>query len=64
MPAADILESLKGALRWASVDRLDRKVGRIGDTIVVLGYKAEDRREGAEPYRCFCTSTYRADAGS
>jgi hypothetical protein len=37
MRAADILESLKGAPRWASVDMIDREVGRVGDTVVVLG---------------------------
>ena len=41
-----------------------RAVGRAGDGVVVLGYTAEGRREGAAPYRCHCTSTYRADGGA
>lgn len=63
MRAADVLDSLKQAPRWASVDITSRSVGRAGDAVVVLGYTAEGRRDGAEPYRCFCTSTYRADGG-
>lgn len=63
MRAADVLDSLKQAPRWASVEITSRSVGRAGDAVVVLGYTAEGRRDGAEPYRCFCTSTYRADGG-
>lgn len=40
----------------------DRAIGRARD-VVVLGYAAEARREGGEPYRCVCTSTWRADDG-
>lgn len=62
--AADVLDSLKGAPRWASVAMADRTVGRAGEDVVVLGYTAEGFREGAAPYRCFCTSTYRRDGGA
>ena len=62
MRAADVLESLKGAPRWASVEMTGRAVGRAGG-VVVLGYAAEGRREGAAPYRCLCTSTYRRTDG-
>jgi Domain of unknown function (DUF4440) len=58
-----ILDGLKGASRWVSVQMTDRAVSRPGGTVIVLGYTAEGRRDGAEPYRCFCTSTYRADGG-
>ena len=63
MRAAAILDSLKSAPRWASVNMTNRELGRAGDRVIVLGYRAEGRREGAEPYQCFCTSTYRADGG-
>jgi hypothetical protein len=63
MRAAEILDSLKGAPRWQSVEMTGRSLGRAGDAVLVLGYTAEGRREDAEPYRCFCTSTYCA-AGS
>jgi hypothetical protein len=63
MRAADVLDSLKDEPRWASVHMTDRAVGRPGDSVVVLGYKAEGRRDGAEPYLAFCTSTYRSDEG-
>ncbi len=64
MRAADILESLKGAPRWASVEMTDRTVGRAGEAVIVLGSTAEGRREGAAPYRAFCTSTYRDEGGT
>ncbi|WP_029029189.1 nuclear transport factor 2 family protein [Salinarimonas rosea] len=59
----DILRSIEHAPRWSSVRMHDRILARAGDDVVVLGYGAEGRREGAEPYRCLCTSTYRADEG-
>jgi hypothetical protein len=59
MRAADILESLKGTPRWASVNMIDCKVARAGDSVIMLGYRVEGRREGADPYQCFCISTYR-----
>ena len=61
MRAADVLDSLKKAPRWSSVEITGRSVGRASDSVLVLGYTAEARREGEEPYRCFCTSTFRAD---
>ncbi|WIJ23413.1 DUF4440 domain-containing protein [Devosia sp. RR2S18] len=57
---AAILKGLKGAARWATVKMMDRTVSRAGKDVVVLGYTAEGQREGSLPYRCFCTSTYRA----
>jgi hypothetical protein len=59
--AADILEGLKGAPRWVSVEMRDRLTSRAGERLVVLGYGAEARREGEAVYRCLCTSTYLAD---
>ena len=31
-----------------------------GEGVIVLGYTAEGHRQGAEPYRRFCTSIYRS----
>lgn len=61
MQATDVVDSVKQAPRWASVEMTGRSVGRASDSVIVLGYTAEGKRDGAEPYRCFCTSTYRAD---
>ncbi len=61
MRLADVLDSLKKAPRWSSVEMTSQSVGRASDSVLVLGYTAEARREGEEPYGCFCTSTYRAD---
>ena len=64
MRAADIQGSLKGAPRWASVQMTDRRISRPGGKMIVLGYTAEGRRDGAAPHPRFCTSTYRADGGT
>jgi hypothetical protein len=66
MRAGDVLDSLKGAPRWASVEMTVRTTGRPSDAVLVLGYKAEGQRDGAEPYLAlaFCTSTYRQDQGT
>jgi hypothetical protein len=64
MRAATILDSLKDAPRWQSVAITDRTIGRAGNAVIVLGYRAEGSRESGEAYRCFCTSTYRNDAGA
>jgi hypothetical protein len=61
MRAADVLDSLKQAPRWSSVQMSNRAIGRAGDAVIVAGYDAEGRRGDAEPYRCLCTSTYRRD---
>jgi len=41
-----------------------RLIGRPSDAVVSLGYSAEEQRNGVAPYRCFCTSTRRADDGT
>ncbi|MFN7023409.1 MAG: DUF4440 domain-containing protein [Pseudorhizobium sp.] len=60
LPFADILNGLEGAARWTNVRMWDRTTSRAGNDLVVLGYTAEGQRKGESPYRCFCTSTYRA----
>jgi hypothetical protein len=61
MRATEILESLKEAPRWASVQMTARTVGRSSGNILVLGYRAEGLREGSQTYVVFCTSTYYLD---
>lgn len=60
MPFTSILTGLEGAARWATVKMTNRTICRAGNAVVVLGYTAQGQRDGAAPYRCFCTSTYRA----
>ena len=64
LQTADIIAAIKGAPRWESVNMTDRHVGRPGSDLLVLGYIAAGYRSGSEPYRCFCTSTYRLDGGA
>ncbi|MFZ5781819.1 MAG: hypothetical protein ACOY4R_16630 [Pseudomonadota bacterium] len=59
MAGAEILESLKGAPRWLSVEMTDRRLGRFSDDLVVLGYRATGWRAEGAPYRALCTSAYR-----
>jgi hypothetical protein len=64
MTGSGVMESLKNAPRWASVHMSERVAARAWSSVIVLGYKAEGRRPGAEPYLVFCTSTYRADGST
>lgn len=36
----------------------ERVLGRSGDSVAVLAYRAEARRAEDGPYRAYCTSTY------
>lgn len=55
-----IRKGLEGAARWTSLTMTARTLTRPGDDILVLGYTAQAQRAGEPPYRCVCTSTYRA----
>jgi hypothetical protein len=56
-----IIASLAQAPRWAQIDMTERMVAQAVADLVVLAYRAEGRRPGADPYRALCTSTYRRD---
>lgn len=56
-----ILSGIAAAPRWSEVAFEDRQLGRIGDDVLVLGYRATAKRGRGNSYRCFCTSTYRRD---
>lgn len=53
----DIVEGLRLAPRWNSVDFDNKTEAHLGHT-VVLAYEASGRRHGEEPYTAFCLSTY------
>jgi hypothetical protein len=57
-----ILQGLKGAPRWKSVDIGEKFQAQLGQTIV-LAYKATGRREDAKSYSALCSSTYVRDDG-
>lgn len=60
---AAILQGLEGAEPWRRVTMTDRAQARHGDTMV-LAYRAEAWRGGAEPWRALCTSVWRhGDSG-
>tara|TARA_Y100000052_G_scaffold27310_1_gene34609 strand:- start:406 stop:750 length:345 start_codon:yes stop_codon:yes gene_type:complete len=52
-----IVEGLRRAPRWSSVDFHDETKTSLGET-VVLAYSATGRRDGEDPYEAFCASTY------
>ena len=57
LAGADIVEGLRHAPRWESVDLEHRSETHAGDT-AVLAYRATGRRGGADPYIALCGSTY------
>jgi len=62
MKATEVIESVKKAPRWTSVDMTECKIGRAGADVIALAYHAVGKRDGDEPYQCWCTSTYRRNA--
>jgi hypothetical protein len=56
-----IVESLRHAPRWSSVNMLERHAVQPAPDLAVLAYLAEGRRGGSQPYRAYCTSTYRRE---
>lgn len=58
MTKSAILDSLRKGPRWASVEMTGKTVVTPGQDITVLGYRAEAIRNGDQPYRALCTSTY------
>ena len=45
--------------RWTDVAFSEQQVQRPQEGLIVIGYKAEARREEGERYVAYCTSTYR-----
>ena len=43
--------------RWEDVTLSERKVSRPHEGLIVIAYKAEATKEGADPYVAHCTST-------
>jgi len=55
-------EAIQGVIdtpRWDEVELSDRRVSRPQHGLIVIAYQAEAKGAGAEPYKAFCTSTYR-----
>lgn len=58
-----IVQSVEAGPRWSKVTMTLRTVGRPDTQTIVLAYRAEGERAGAEDYIAFCTSTYRCSGG-
>ena len=61
LQAADAIASFNQAPLWKTVALSDQALSRVDDSLIVLDYTAEAKRDGQKPYRCMCTSTCRAD---
>jgi hypothetical protein len=57
------LEGLNAAPRWQSVEMEARRAARPADGLIILAYHARGRRDGAEPYEAWCSSSYRLAGG-
>lgn len=57
MQGEAILDGLRQAPRWNEVEMDGQASAALGETSV-LSYRATARREGEEPYRAVCSSTY------
>jgi len=55
---AAIVESLRGAPRWAAINMTQQVMAEPAEDVIILAYTAQARRDGAEPYSALCTSTY------
>lgn len=53
----EIIDGLRQAPRWNSVDFHHQTETELGDT-AVLAYEASGQRDGEEEYRSLCASTY------
>jgi hypothetical protein len=59
----NIVGSLKNAPRWSAVKMTNKLVRRSSPDVLVLAYKAEAKREDADVYRAYCSSTYACETG-
>jgi hypothetical protein len=63
MERGAILDAVRQAPRWSEVAFDQRQSIAPADDIAVLAYRATGSRDGAEPYRALCTSSYIRSAG-
>ncbi|AFL52975.1 hypothetical protein CO676_08190 [Sinorhizobium sp. BJ1] len=54
----EIIRALDGAPRWKNVEMTEQRSARPNDSVLVLAYRAEARREPDVFYAAYCTSTY------
>ena len=57
------IESVERTPRWTDVDLSDMQVSRAQEGLIVIGYRADARRDG-ERFTAYCTSTYQRVGGS
>jgi hypothetical protein len=58
LTAEVILDSLRHAPRWETVEMTDRHIGLIGESMLVVAYRAESRRRESPVHRALCSSSY------
>ncbi len=63
MARSEIIDSIRGAPRWSSIDMTDTTPTGPAGNVSIIGYRALATRPGNEPYEAACTSTYVAVDG-
>ena len=54
----EIIRALDGMPRWLDVEMTEQRSARPNDSVLVLAYRADARRDPDGPYAAYCTSTY------
>jgi hypothetical protein len=55
----EAIEAVKDTPRWSKVVFSEQKVSRPQEGLIVIAYEAEAEKDGAAPYRAYCSSVYR-----
>ncbi|ACP25783.1 hypothetical protein NGR_c20200 [Sinorhizobium fredii NGR234] len=58
LSGAEIIRALDGAPRWLDVEMTEQRSARPNDSVLVLAYRADARRDPDVSYAAYCTSTY------
>lgn len=56
---AQSIDAVSRTPRWSSVVLSDQQISRPEEGLIVVAYKVEAHRHGADDYVAYCTSTYR-----
>lgn len=59
LTGAQAIEAVADTPRWSSVTFSEQQIMRPQEGLIAIAYKAEARREGADGYTAYCTTTMR-----
>ncbi|AWI57748.1 hypothetical protein AB395_00002095 [Sinorhizobium fredii CCBAU 45436] len=58
LAGVEIIRALDGMPRWLDVEMTEQRSARPNDSVLVLAYRADARRDPDVSYAAYCTSTY------